>query len=331
MHNNRKQKPGRGYTNLLAHIKSKHTYYAEEVRMSRDGTIVDSAARNAHKWLQWVVSSNLPFSFLDNPMTREHVDLKPVSSKMLRKYLHLVTSKVESKISDSRGDQFGLVLDGATFNSEQFIALFAVNEVDALLVAVSPIVEQERRDHSAKSRANIENLVHEFNAHKKNLRKTGNDTADCDEESVGISPPTHWDLLVQCLGDKSGLGHVDFGRTPVTIDSASGSVAENELAQKPSETTSNSPGLSTSRLTLTKRKRDLAEGISELGTTLAAALVKAAGMRRDESQSSSITMQLQMVELLRETNRKLDEQSKVQAQQLQGNAALLAFLSKQNS
>ncbi|ETI52477.1 hypothetical protein F443_04389 [Phytophthora nicotianae P1569] len=73
---------------------------------------VRQKASNRFAWLEWVVKSNLPLSFVENPVTRRYTNLPPVSVDTLRLNMEAVTREVETIIGAEMPNEFGLMLDG---------------------------------------------------------------------------------------------------------------------------------------------------------------------------------------------------------------------------
>ncbi|KAL3672005.1 hypothetical protein V7S43_019082 [Phytophthora oleae] len=155
----RKRTNGRGYTNLMQHIRREHPAFAEEMLAATPGETgslvhyVRHSAQNTFGWLEWVVKSNLPLSFCESTLARRYTNLEPVSVETLRRVMEAVTRSVERSIADKIPDRFGLIFDGWSHASEHFVAVFACYEVDGAvrcpLLCMAPLVNEEGDDHSA--------------------------------------------------------------------------------------------------------------------------------------------------------------------------------------
>lgn len=127
-----KQSKKAGYTNLVTHVKSKHSDYVEETRRTlRDRTLLfakipDERDVTVHKWLDWVVCEDLAFTLVERPSTRKYFSLSPIGSSTLKRYVVGVAEVLRNKIKSQLPDQFGLVIDGWTSSCRHFVALFAV-------------------------------------------------------------------------------------------------------------------------------------------------------------------------------------------------------------
>lgn len=63
-------------------------------------------------WLEWIVTSNLPFVFVESALTRKYSKMEPLSKKSLMKYLRLLTAEVEKMVLNELPEKIGIVLDG---------------------------------------------------------------------------------------------------------------------------------------------------------------------------------------------------------------------------
>jgi hypothetical protein len=77
------------------------------------------------KWLEWIVMSNLPFQFVEDPLTRKNTKLESITDETVKKYLVLVTESVEKRIADDLPEKFGIVIDGWSDGTTHYIAVFA--------------------------------------------------------------------------------------------------------------------------------------------------------------------------------------------------------------
>ena len=111
----RVQNPKTGYGNLLNHIKSDHKDW-EEIMKAKDtknpSAFVNKKGANIFKWLEWIVLTNLPFQFVEDPLTRKNTCLDSITDETIKKYLLLVTENVEKRIADDLPDKFGIIIDG---------------------------------------------------------------------------------------------------------------------------------------------------------------------------------------------------------------------------
>ncbi|KAG3109864.1 hypothetical protein PI124_g12106 [Phytophthora idaei] len=71
------------------------------------------------------------------------------------RYADLVTKTVEATLSEVPPSMFGIIIDGRTFLSEHFVAIFAVfdhdDRVEKVLLAMAPIVNDNTDDRTVES------------------------------------------------------------------------------------------------------------------------------------------------------------------------------------
>ena len=94
------QKTGRGYSNLMAHIKVLHKNYERETKVNQ-GTLrnieISPDLLNIYGWIDWICCGLKLFYTVENDLVRRYSKLNPISYKTFMKYLELVTRKVEVK------------------------------------------------------------------------------------------------------------------------------------------------------------------------------------------------------------------------------------------
>ncbi|EGZ13113.1 hypothetical protein PHYSODRAFT_514283, partial [Phytophthora sojae] len=74
----RKQMPGSGYSNLLAHLAGKHegfeaqysSFESSSIRSLQAFGFVPEEASHLFQWLQWVVMRNMPVHEVEDELTR---------------------------------------------------------------------------------------------------------------------------------------------------------------------------------------------------------------------------------------------------------------------
>ena len=87
------EKKGSGWTNLLNHIKTQHPDYdKDDGKQQRIDNYV-SLTKKANN--VWITVTLKPFAFIECPFTAKYSNLNPMSTKTLKKYMHMVTKKVE--------------------------------------------------------------------------------------------------------------------------------------------------------------------------------------------------------------------------------------------
>ena len=127
---NKVQKAGTGWSNLINHLKSTHTdtYEACQACLKQGGDPsseilksflgeVTETAKNIYKWLDWIISENLSFEFVERKSTQLYTKIGKVSPNTLRKYLLLLADKVKEEIKGKLPGSFGLIFDGWTLDT----------------------------------------------------------------------------------------------------------------------------------------------------------------------------------------------------------------------
>ncbi len=72
----------------------------------------NSREKDVHALLEWITQRNIPWSELDNTITRSMLKTKPLTSKTMRKYILSHLPYVENKIASVLPDIFALEFDG---------------------------------------------------------------------------------------------------------------------------------------------------------------------------------------------------------------------------
>ncbi len=107
---------------------------------------------NKHGWQEFVIHGLLPFSVAENVQYRKHVKYQSISVKSLRKYVDLLTSKVEAKISALLPNKFGIVFDGWSQGDTHYASVLATYSTETpignstLLSCFSPFEDELTRD-----------------------------------------------------------------------------------------------------------------------------------------------------------------------------------------
>ncbi|KUF78770.1 Pre-mRNA-splicing factor 38A [Phytophthora nicotianae] len=107
----------------------------EDASIAATGSLlpwVRQKASNRYAWLEWVISANLPLSFVEMESTRRYTKLPPVCRNTLRANMEGVTKAVEIKIGNEMPDKFGLLLDGWTHGTEHYLGVFACYETPSV-------------------------------------------------------------------------------------------------------------------------------------------------------------------------------------------------------
>src|SRR5689334_6400795 len=104
--------------NLEGHVTRKHPEYLQEMLDARDKRLwIPESCIIAHEtqlsmtsfcppgvekvygWLDWILSSLHPFSFVTDEKTRLYTSLPSIDVRTFIKYLHLLVRRVENKIN----------------------------------------------------------------------------------------------------------------------------------------------------------------------------------------------------------------------------------------
>ena len=74
-----------GFTNLRNHLKECVPDYEalfagrEQAQDIRQHIVVDKTSQNIYGWIDWVITDNLPFNFVEKPTTRKYSRKDPIS------------------------------------------------------------------------------------------------------------------------------------------------------------------------------------------------------------------------------------------------------------
>lgn len=68
---------------------------------------------------------NLPFTFVEKQLTAKNTKLDPITDETIKKYLLLVTERVEKRVANDLPENFGIVIDGWKEGTTHYIAVFA--------------------------------------------------------------------------------------------------------------------------------------------------------------------------------------------------------------
>jgi len=166
-----------GWTNLLNHLGScvGSNYKAEFQALATDKTRsitsfilrVNEAEQDMFRWIEWIVMQSLPLQVVDNSLTREGMKYKPITSKLLRKYI-LATAKLMSEsIAEKLPDKIALVFDGWTVGSVHYIGISAsysslvggAETIKHTLLSMRPLLVDEVKGMTARDHLQHISLV----------------------------------------------------------------------------------------------------------------------------------------------------------------------------
>ncbi|KAF1778438.1 hypothetical protein GQ600_25919 [Phytophthora cactorum] len=104
-------------------------------------------------WMRWVIICNLPLHFCENVETRRYTKLELISQERLRNGMQSVVRFIMSVVAAEMPAKFGLMLDGCSFDSEHYIAVYGCynpnGKAQYPLLAMAPLVAGPSSDHSA--------------------------------------------------------------------------------------------------------------------------------------------------------------------------------------
>ena len=90
-----------GWTNLISHLESKHlqtlTEDVKKLTGDRKGPTnshlrnLSQDAKDYHDWIEWLVMSDLPFTFVESRYTRKNSRVNAISRPTLMQYMNEVT------------------------------------------------------------------------------------------------------------------------------------------------------------------------------------------------------------------------------------------------
>ena len=112
-----------GFQNLKTHLKDCIPNYvnlyenrdiANENNDIRNFVRVDKKSQNIYRWIEGIIGSNLPFSFVSNDLTRLDTQnsREPISRTTLMKYMDQLGFEIEGVLSEILSDRFALAFDG---------------------------------------------------------------------------------------------------------------------------------------------------------------------------------------------------------------------------
>ena len=126
-----------GWTNLLNHARScvgpsfesdferLHHLSGKNSAITSFVIRVNETEREMYKWIEWVIMKNQPLSIVDDPLTREGMRYRPVTSKLLRQNILLLCKEMQASIKRKLPDKFALIFDGWTEGTIHYIGVSA--------------------------------------------------------------------------------------------------------------------------------------------------------------------------------------------------------------
>ena len=144
-----------GWTNLLNHGACRyvgtafHTDYESLHNKDRKGRIlsfiirVNKTEKEMFRWIEWVVMLNQPLSIVDDPLTRDGMRYKPITSKLLlRRNILALCKEMQTSIKHRLPDKFSIIFDGWTEGTIHYIGVSAayVNIVEGVEVVTQTVL-----------------------------------------------------------------------------------------------------------------------------------------------------------------------------------------------
>ena len=77
--------------------------------------------------LDFVISGLSPFAIVEKSNITRHIKCDDVSVKNLKKYMSLITARVENRISKLLPEKIALAFDGWSAGSDYYVAVFATH------------------------------------------------------------------------------------------------------------------------------------------------------------------------------------------------------------
>ena len=84
---------------------------------------VNEKEKDMYKWIEWVTMKNQLLSIVDDPLTREGMRYKPVTSKLLCQNILLLYKEMQESIRHKLPDKFALIFDGWTEGNVRYIGV----------------------------------------------------------------------------------------------------------------------------------------------------------------------------------------------------------------
>ncbi len=121
-----KQTPGKGNTNLLCHVKSKHPEVTEMMEKSNEDSLTSSKisdlcpskvsnhALTTYHWLEFIVMSDLPLEIVEDSYYRRFSKFESISRNTIKKYFKALNESVGHLVKERLPERFGLIFDGWT-------------------------------------------------------------------------------------------------------------------------------------------------------------------------------------------------------------------------
>ena len=117
---------------MRTHIKTQHKpVYDEFLNGSCDKAAFNvekyrycSKCRQIYGWLEYIILTLSPFSYIENKIVRKRFSNDPISLTAFHSYMYYLTEHLEENICNELPDKFSLVIEGCTTADTHYIGLF---------------------------------------------------------------------------------------------------------------------------------------------------------------------------------------------------------------
>ena len=87
--------------------------------------MVSCKAKKYHDWIEWVIMTDSPSTFVENSYNRKYAKMDPISRNTFNTYKDRIHMVVEEKIRNELPPTFLLYFDGWTCDGEHYLCMFA--------------------------------------------------------------------------------------------------------------------------------------------------------------------------------------------------------------
>lgn len=151
-----KQLKNKGYTNLRNHLRCCVGENFEEIYLEhlksccgKLDSFVYSSPKDSDifRLIEWIIMKNQPITEVDNEITRSILNIKPISSKSLRKYILSLVPLVEDELKSVIPNKFAIMFDGWSDSNTHYVAIFATfmikGQYHEVLLACRPLLQED--------------------------------------------------------------------------------------------------------------------------------------------------------------------------------------------
>ena len=143
----------------MSHIKGKHRGYESEYtvlkNMKEEGVVQSTlksfvkneAASNTYAWLDFIISNNCPFSYVDRDTIKKYVKMKPISLKTFMSEMRAVANQHAIDIAKhlSKTEHMALVFDSWSSDGTSYNGIYVLDIVAGknILLCIAPLLNEE--------------------------------------------------------------------------------------------------------------------------------------------------------------------------------------------